>query len=86
MSRGWAGGSTPAWRRLRLRVLVRDRYECQLQSPGCTREAVEVHHVLGVGTSGIECDPVHLQSACRSCNRRLGAPQVDPPHRIATQW
>ena len=34
MSPSWANGSTPAWRRLRLVILTRDRWVCQLCSQG----------------------------------------------------
>ena len=67
MSQGWAGGSTRAWRKLRLVVLARDQYRCQLQLDGCTETANEVHHLDGV-KAGLICSPDRLTSACKNCN------------------
>lgn len=33
------------WRRIRLRVLVRDRWRCQLRGPKCADRATEVDHI-----------------------------------------
>lgn len=83
ISKGWAGGSTTAWRKTRLRILTRDGYQCQLQLPGvCTQQAEHVHHTVGKGVSEADAD---LVSACEACNLKLGHPKGNPPHK-ATQW
>jgi 5-methylcytosine-specific restriction endonuclease McrA len=86
VSRGWAGGSTWAWRKIRAAVLIRDHRRCQLRLPGCTTLATEVHHTLGK-TMGD--DVAHLVAACRPCNLKAGDPRRaarDPRPRPRTQW
>lgn len=86
MSRNWANGSTPGWRRTRAMVLQRDNWTCQLRQPGCTTRATQVHHTLGRAITGD--DPVHLVAACRNCNLKVGDPtkQPDPQPRPVTRW
>jgi len=87
MSRSWAGGSTRAWRRLRIRILYRDGYACRLRIPGvCTGLATHVHHTLGREVTGD--DPAHLVAACAPCNLATGDPSKtpDPPPRPRTRW
>lgn len=86
MSTNWAKGSTRNWRRLRVRILDRDGWECQLKLAGCTVRAQHVHHTLGKGLTGD--DPAHLVAACQSCNLKTGDPnkQPDPPPRPRTRW
>lgn len=96
MSRTWAKGSDRAWRRLRLYVLNRDRWQCQLKLDGCTgREPwsllaapykAHVHHTHGRAVTGD--DPAHLVAACAHCNLKTGDPtrQPDPPPRPRTRW
>lgn len=85
MSRNWAGGSTPRWRRVRAEVLalnaVRNAGRCTLQLEGCTGTATQAHHVLGRSVSGD--DPRYIVAACARCNQRTGDPTrlPDPPHR-----
>jgi 5-methylcytosine-specific restriction endonuclease McrA len=85
-SRNWKAGSTPAWKRLRMTVLLRDSYVCQLQLPGCTGRATSAHHVLGRGVTGD--DVAHIVAACRNCNQAVGDPsRADPPHSgRGTRW
>lgn len=87
MARGWAGkGSTTAWRRLRLRILDRDGWACQIRLPGvCKGEADCVHHTKGKERTGD--DPAHLAAACTPCNLKLGEPkEIDPRPKSFTQW
>lgn len=70
----WSKGSTRAWRQLRLKILDRDAYECQLRIPSiCTHRATHVHHINGK-TSGD--DPDNLQAACAECNLHVGDPTM----------
>jgi len=86
VSRAWAKGSTRAWRRTRLAVLVRDSWECQLRLDGCTVIATHVHHVHGRCITGD--DPAHLVAACAHCNLKAGDPTrtPDPTPRPRTRW
>ncbi len=73
MSKAWEGGSTRAWRKLRLEILARDNWKCRIRIPEkCTGEATQVHHTLGRKVTGD--DPAHLESACAPCNRAVGEP------------
>lgn len=85
MSKRWANGSTPAWRRVRAQVLARDGHRCGLQLDGCTTIATQVHHLGAREVTGD--DPRHLQAVCQPCNGRAGAPDKgDPAPRPGTWW
>ena len=59
------------WKRIRLQVLQRDDYQCQIRGAGCTRHATEVDHILpaALDPSGAGWfDPENLRSTCRPCN------------------
>lgn len=86
--KAWRNGSPAGWRALRAWVLARDGFTCQLRLDGCTgSRELEVHHTLGAQASGIVCDPQHLVTACRTCNRSVGNPaKTDPPPRKSTRW
>ena len=85
MSRAWAKGSTPAWRRIRAYVLARDGYRCQLKLDGCTTTATQAHHTIARETAGD--NPTHIVATCRNCNLKVGDPRAhDPDPRGSTQW
>lgn len=96
MSKGWATGSTRAWRRIRALVLARDRQLaittreawCRLRVPGvCVGESrpMHVHHLDGKAYGD---NPARLVSACAPCNLRIGDPNkhTDPPSEPVTRW
>jgi 5-methylcytosine-specific restriction endonuclease McrA len=59
-----------AWRRLRLVILARDQYRCQIE--GCRwpdRRADSVDHVVPVSMGGTD-HPGNLRAAHISCNSR----------------
>lgn len=88
MSKGWAGGSTAAWRQLRSERLFLDGGLCQLKLEGCATYANQVHHLDGV-KAGLICPIDRLQSACQNCNLRVGDPTKngDPePNPPRTNW
>lgn len=62
-----------AYRALRLAVLDRDRWVCQMRGPHCTGAATEVDHVVARANGGEVWDPGNLRAACRACNSRGGA-------------
>jgi 5-methylcytosine-specific restriction endonuclease McrA len=85
MSKGWAGGSTWAYRKVRDYVLARDRYACQIQIPGiCVARADCVHHTKGRAATGD--DPAYMVAACTPCNLKIGNPARDPIGRAMTRW
>jgi hypothetical protein len=87
MSKAWAAGSVPGWRRLRAVVLQRDDYTCQIKIRGCTIRANTVDHILGVEVSGVICDPKYLRAASAHCNYSRGKQDIsDPPHVAVTVW
>lgn len=91
MSAAWAGGSTRTWRRLRLYVLDRDGYACQIpdQVTGllCGAYADHVDHILPLSKGGAKYDDRNCRAACASCNLRRGAARHGkPPAGRAWSW
>ena len=60
--------STAQWRRLRLKILERDGYQCQIRGPNCDGKATDVDHKIPVPDGGETFDPVNLRAACHRCN------------------
>jgi 5-methylcytosine-specific restriction endonuclease McrA len=59
------------WKRVRLAILERDQYRCQIAGPGCTRTATEVDHILPAAldpTGHGWFDPDNLRATCQPCN------------------
>jgi hypothetical protein len=94
VSKGWAGGSTTAWRRVRAFVLNRDLHRCRAHAdrlcdrkPGehtCTGVGDQAHHVHGKKYGD---DPAFIVAACKPCNLHIGEPDAsDPPGRSMTKW
>jgi 5-methylcytosine-specific restriction endonuclease McrA len=87
MSSAWGKGSTRAWRILRLKVLKRDGYRCQVQIEGiCTTIADCAHHLDGKAAGD---DPDRLVASCTPCNLAVGDPAgrgTDPEHVARTNW
>jgi 5-methylcytosine-specific restriction endonuclease McrA len=79
MGKGWEGGSTRAWRRVRHHVLERDGHRCQLKLNGCSIVATTAHHTKGKAMGD---DPAHLVAACASCNLKVGDPTRHDPDPI----
>ena len=70
--------SGKAWQRLRLTVLVRDRYTCHW----CGGPANEADHVQAVAEGGAFWSLGNLVAACPRCNKRRGG-QVRDRQRVA---
>jgi len=63
-----------AWRQLRLEVLQRDDYQCQIKLAGCTRAATSVDHITPVHNApDLALDAFNCRAACQHCNSVLGA-------------
>ena len=61
------------WRTLRLRILARDGYRCQINAKGCTTVADQVDHIVRLSEGGAKFDPRNLRAACTHCNASDGA-------------
>ena len=99
MSKTWVGGSTTAWRKVRARVLDRDRasgWGCRAHDEGwcaraaapshaCTKIPSVAHHTLGKAAGD---DPAHIVAACVPCNLAIGDPAArpDPQPQRVTKW
>jgi len=57
------------WPKLRLAILQRDRYVCQIRSPVCTKRATEADHIRKIRDGGAWWDMANLRASCRKCNR-----------------
>lgn len=91
MSKAWQGGSTAAWRAVRLLVLERDGWVCQICQQRIPRnahrddpQAAQVHHTGDRRLTGD--DPAHLQAAHRLCNQRAGEPGRGDPAPTPGGW
>lgn len=91
MSKAWQGGSTTAWRALRLAVLDRDQWTCQLcHQPirdGLPRDhpqSAQVHHTRDRRLAGD--NPAYLQAAHRLCNQKAGQPGRDEAEHAVPDW
>lgn len=92
MSKGWKGGSTRRWRKIRRFVLERDRWICQICDQPIDPAlrpphpmSASVHHTRGKINGD---NPEHLEAAHRKCNMDIGDPnaQPDPEPRPMTRW
>jgi 5-methylcytosine-specific restriction endonuclease McrA len=81
----WATHPTSqAWRDLRLSILRRDKWRCQIRGQRCTGKATHVDHILGRGVSE---RPEDLRAACATCNLERGDPRkLTPDPRPRTRW
>jgi hypothetical protein len=78
--------NTQAWQRLRLQVLARDGYSCQIQGPRCHGGANTVPHILPSSTHPERFwDPSNLQAACGACNYASGAHLTAANRRAARE-
>ena len=60
----WAG----QWRRLRLRILARDNWQCQIRGDNCTGYADTVDHVIHRSRAPwLEYDETNLRASCKPC-------------------
>lgn len=93
-----AAGSTRAWRRVRLLVLERDGWRCQLPADDghglCLAFAGHVDHIVARAHGGSD-DPANLRAACARHNLARGAGDKDtaaaagwpaPPARRRIGW
>ena len=60
-------GSTSKWRKIRLRILQRDNYVCQM----CGMDGNTVDHIVPRSLGGTD-QPFNLQCLCNACNASKG--------------
>jgi len=60
--------SSRPWRRMRLRILIRDRYRCHW----CGARANSVDHLVPRALGGSDWDPQNLVACCTPCNSKRG--------------
>jgi 5-methylcytosine-specific restriction protein A len=60
------------WQQVRLTVLQRDHYQCQIRRQGCIGVATTVDHIQPLSRGGKRLDPANLQAACLVCNSGKG--------------
>ena len=65
--------STATWQRLRLMVLDRDHWSCQIRGPGCSQHATCVDHIEARSIGGAMWDPKNIRASCRTCNLRAAS-------------
>lgn len=87
----WDGPRTESSRRtgtrhfnqvVRPAILARDGGRCRAMLDGCTRVAVEIHHVTEVVAGGSD-ELQNLISVCSSCHTKLGAATAKSATRVA---
>lgn len=83
-SKTWVNGSGAAWRKVRLLVLRRDGWRCQLKLEGCAVRAKQVHHTRPRALVGD--DPAWLVAACQPCNNKVGDPTTTDPDPKPCSW
>jgi 5-methylcytosine-specific restriction endonuclease McrA len=57
------------WKRLRLTILERDGWLCQIGRDGCTIRATCVDHIVPLVANGEWHEPTNLRAACDHCNK-----------------
>ena len=75
----WYGGP---WKKIRLEILQRDDYRCQIKRPGCTGIADEVDHITPVSLGGAWYDHDNLRASCARCNNMRNIKRKAIPSRL----
>jgi 5-methylcytosine-specific restriction protein A len=76
---------SPAWRQVRLVVLERDQYVCQIRGPTCAIAANQVDHIIRPADGGSWYNPDNLRGACAPCNGGRGG-KVGAARTNARRW
>jgi 5-methylcytosine-specific restriction endonuclease McrA len=78
---------TAAWQSLRLVVLDRDLWQCQVKGDGCLGFAGEVDHIIStVDDPASFWDVANLRASCKRCNARRGAEVTNRRRRGARRY
>ena len=75
------------WSKVRLGILQRDMYLCQIKGKTCTTTATQVDHIVSVLKGGAWWAPENLRASCSRCNnaridRRRPEAWIDGPTHI----
>jgi 5-methylcytosine-specific restriction endonuclease McrA len=65
------------WKRLRLAVLDRDLWLCQVRGPRCSKFATCVDHAISRADGGPMWDERNLRASCRTCNSSAAAARTN---------
>jgi hypothetical protein len=84
----------PEWKAIRLQILERDNYVCQIRFKKCKIKANHVDHIVNIDDGGPRLDPSNLRAACASCNTAKRNTEVaararqarTTPATPATEW
>ena len=63
-------GYNYAWKKIRIQILERDRWQCHYCGKQLSGTDATVDHINPVSKFGANNDPDGLVAACRSCNSR----------------
>lgn len=63
---------------VRIPVLERDGYRCQIRGKKCTVVANDVDHIIPLAFGGALLDRSNLRAACAACNRGRRTKRVRP--------
>ena len=63
-------GYSYAWRKVRIKILERDRWTCHYCQKILQDSDATVDHLVPLSKDGAQLDPSNLVAACRSCNSR----------------
>ena len=71
------------WKKLRLRILRRDKYQCRIcRRYGRLTPATEVHHILHTDERpDLAYDPSNLLSLCHSCHEKQHPEKVQKAYK-----
>lgn len=61
------------WPHVRLTILERDGWRCQIRGPRCVGHATQADHIIPWQEGGAWYDPANLRAACSPCNSGRGA-------------
>jgi 5-methylcytosine-specific restriction protein A len=61
-------GYDSEWRKIRLKILNRDKWICYYCNKKLFGSDATVDHIQSLANGGARLDPFNLVSACRSCN------------------
>ena len=70
--------STRRWKTLRLRILHRDLWQCQIRGPRCLGKANEADHITPPrGDETLQWAEWNLRGACAPCNNGRNNPALE---------
>lgn len=79
--------NSAVWEPLRLVILERDGWVCQIRGPRCLVDADTVDHIIPWRYGGAWYDPANLRAACQPCNLdRARKPGVSVGSTPSRDW